>query len=35
MIGMNKEEEKIDDKNETEKKIKLPGHYFSKCCKKL
>ena len=35
MIGMNKEEEKIDDKNETEKKIKLPAHYFSKCCKKI
>ena len=35
MIGMNKEEEKIDDRNEIEKKIKLPGHYFSKCCKKI
>ena len=35
MIGANKEEEKVDDKNETEKKIKLPGHYFSKCCKKI
>ena len=30
----NREDEKIDDKND-EKKIKLPAHYFTKCCKKF
>ena len=35
MLGMNKEEEKIDDKNENDKKLKLPSHYYGKCCKKF
>ena len=36
MIGANKEEEKIEDKNEIDiKKIKLPVHYYVKCCKKF
>ena len=35
MLGINKEEEKIEDKNENERKIKLPAHYFVKCCKKF
>ena len=34
MIGEHKEEEKIDEKVE-EKKIKLPIHYYTKCCKKI
>ena len=34
MIGANFEEE-VEDKNENDKKIKLPSHYFSKCCKKF
>ena len=35
MLGINKEEEKSEDKNENERKIKLPAHYFVKCCKKF
>ena len=35
MLGINKEDEKYEDKNENEKKIKLPSHYFAKCCKKF
>ena len=38
MIGENREEkieDKIDDKKIDEKKIKLPLHYYTKCCKKL
>jgi hypothetical protein len=34
MIGTNKEEEKIEDEIEI-KKIKLPVHYYVKCCKKF
>ena len=34
MITANLEEDP-DDKNENDKKVKLPSHYFSKCCKKI
>ena len=35
MLGINKEEDKNEDKNENDKKIKLPSHYYAKCCKKF